>query len=67
MNITELRCEYGSNPLGIDNYQSEIKLDFRIRPTRSASNRLPITAASSLYNLQSGVYDFWDSGKVNSD
>ena len=66
MNITELRCEYRSNPLGIDNRNPRLSWILESDQRGQRQTAYQITAASSLLNLQSGIYDFWDSGKMNS-
>ena len=69
--IDQLRCEYLTDPLGID--VTEPRLSWKLesgdlqpeRGVRQSAYR--ILAASSEDLLQKDVGDLWDSGKVASD
>ena len=58
--VEKLRCEYKSNPLGIDTEKP--RLSWQLTSTRRG-------AAQSAYQIQvqDGQDDLWDSGKVSSD
>jgi len=60
--ITDLRCEYAINPLGID--VAEPRLSWKLVTDRRG-------AAQSAYRVTVGTVpgagDLWDSGRVESD
>lgn len=62
---TDLKCEYASNPLGIDVLP---QLSWRLESDRRATRQIAyrIIVATSLDLLQSNRGDVWDTGKVNS-
>jgi alpha-L-rhamnosidase len=66
MIITNLQCEYRSNPLGIDNLSPRLSWILDSDQRGQCQTAYQILAASSLQNLQFGIIDIWDSGKVNS-
>ncbi|UCD30690.1 MAG: family 78 glycoside hydrolase catalytic domain, partial [Planctomycetota bacterium] len=65
--VCRLRCEYLTNPLGID--VTEPRLSWIVesgeRGVRQAAYR--IIVSSSLYNLINNIGDLWDTGKIQSD
>jgi alpha-L-rhamnosidase len=68
--VTELRCEYRVNPLGIDVTQP--RLSWAIEAVNPAARGLRqsayrILVAASEQALSAGTGDLWDSGKVDSD
>ena len=68
--VGELRCEFLKDPLGIDTPQP--RLSWVLEPgKRSARDQkqsaYQILVASSRQNLNAGVGDLWDSGRVGSD
>jgi alpha-L-rhamnosidase len=67
VDITNLRCEYRPNPLGIDVLAPRLSwvLASDRRGARQTAYR--IQAASSQAELDEGAADVWDSGKVASD
>lgn len=62
-----LRCEYRTNPLGID--QTAPRLSWQSDSTERnwKQSAYEILVASSSQNLAAGNADIWDSGKTNSD
>ncbi|EMI57272.1 alpha-L-rhamnosidase [Rhodopirellula sallentina SM41] len=62
----DLRCEYRTNPLGIDNTRP--RLSWKIIDTRAERNQRQtgyrIVVASSLAKLDADLGDLWDSGLV---
>src|ERR1051325_785069 len=62
-----LRCEYLSNPLGLDVVSP--RLSWRLSDERRGARQTAyqIQVASSLQLLQGGKPDIWDSGEVISD
>lgn len=67
--ITDLKCEYRANPLGIDNAYP--RLSWKLvdeNKTRGQKQRAyQILVSSSLSNLNNNIADLWDSGKVETD
>ncbi len=67
MNITDLRCEYRINPIGID--VKEPRLSWRFISNRRGAKQAAYQLAAGLdevYLLQ-GESLLWDTGKVDSD
>ena len=66
VNPVSLATEYAVNPLGIDVTQPRLswKLDSTARSQGQTAYR--VLVASSQANLDAGLGDFWDSGKVSS-
>jgi len=64
---TELRCEYTSDPLGVDVANPRLfwKLESNIRSQRQSAYQ--ILVGSSLENLAREKGDLWDTGKIESD
>ena len=69
ISISDLRCEYRVNPLGIDNISPRLswKLleDNQTRGQKQTAYQ--VFVASSLENLDKNIADVWDSGKVESN
>jgi alpha-L-rhamnosidase len=67
LNITNLRCEYRENPLGIDAAQPRLSwvLESNQRAEKQMAYRILVAASSE--SLAQNRGDLWDSGKVNSD
>ncbi len=67
--IKDLRCEYRTNPLGIDN--TSPRLSWKIieeNQTRGQKQTAyQVLVASSIENLKNNNGDVWDSGKVDSN
>jgi len=65
--VTKLRCEYRTNPLGIDvpNPRLSWILESNIRSQRQTAYQ--VIVASKQQNLHKDYGDLWDSGKVNSN
>ena len=63
---TSLRCEYHTNPLGID--AAAPRLFWKLESGRRGASQsaYQILAASSSERLSDGQGDLWDSGKVQS-
>jgi hypothetical protein len=66
LTLSNLRCEYRVNPLGIDAERPRLSwvLHSARRGERQTAYR--VLAASSDHALRSGLGDLWDSGKVSS-
>lgn len=67
--VTDLRCEYRTNPLGIDNKSPRLswKLEDDNQTRGQKQTNYQILVASSLEKLKNNNGDVWDSGKVNSN
>ncbi len=65
--ITNLICEYRTNPLGID--VAAPRLSWQMQSDRNGARQTAyrILAASDPEPLREGNADLWDSGKVESD
>lgn len=67
LTVTDLRCEYVSNPLGVDVPSPRLfwKLESSSRDQRQTAYQ--ILAATTAETLATAHGDLWDSGKVASD
>lgn len=65
--ITNLICEYRTNPLGIDVVQPRLSWQMQTNRYGARQQAYRILASSQLEQLQQGIGDVWDSGKVESD
>jgi len=63
----DLRCEYMSNPLGVDTTSPRFSWNIRHPERGQAQSAYQILVASSRKNLDAGIGDRWNSGKVMSD
>lgn len=65
--ITQLRCEYRPNPLGID--ITAPRLSWQMQSDRPGARQTAyrVMAASDPDLLRAGSADLWDSGKIESD
>jgi alpha-L-rhamnosidase len=65
--ITNLTCEYRTNPLGIDVRQPRLSWQLASDRRGAAQTAYQIHAASNPADLAAGRNLLWDSGKVASD
>jgi alpha-L-rhamnosidase len=67
MNVTQLTCEYASNPLGLDMKSPRFGwvLEAKARGTLQSAYRILVASSSEKLDADDG--DKWDSGKVASD
>ena len=67
MQVTNLRCEYISNPIGIDTLSPRFswELHHEERGQRQTSYQVLVASTADILNSDQG--DIWDSGKVDSD
>ncbi len=67
MNITDLKCEYAVNPIGIDIPEPQFswQIHSEKRGARQVSYRIII--AESVQDLKTGKHILWDTGIVNSN
>jgi alpha-L-rhamnosidase len=67
LTVTDLRCEYVSNPLGVDVAAPRLfwKLESSTRNERQTAYE--ILASSTAGALAKDIGDLWDTGKVESD
>jgi len=67
MIIENLRCEYLSNPLGIDVLQPRLSWELREERRGARQTAYAVRVASSREALLAGEADLWDSGTIDSD
>ena len=67
MRVKELRCEYATDPLGVDVPRPRFSWTLESEERGELQAAYRILVASSLEKLSAGVGDNWDSGKVASD
>ena len=67
LSTTDLRCEYRTNPLGIDTAVPRLgwKLESKDRGVRQTAYHVLVASSPELLSKEQG--DLWDSGKVGSD
>ena len=67
INITDLKCEYKTNPLGVDVKKPRFSwiMESNQRGTKQTAYRMKV--ASSPQNLDQNIADIWDSRKIDSD
>ena len=67
--ISDLKCEYKTNPLGIDNENPRLswKLKGDKKERGQKQTAFQILVSSSIKNLKTDIGDVWDSGKILSD
>lgn len=62
-----LRCEYRTNPLGLDTPQPRLSWELHSRERDQRQRAYQIRVASSEHALREGGADLWDTGRVLSD
>lgn len=67
MKVSQLRCEYLDNPLGIDEREPRLSWIVTSEARGQRQTAYQIRVASDIDKLLSGKADLWDSGKVASD
>jgi len=70
LKVTNLRCEYQVNPIGVDVLQPRLSWVVEATdPTERGQRQTAyqIVVASTRENLDKNIGDLWDTGKVNSD
>lgn len=65
--ITHLRCEYRTNPLGIDVVTPRLSWQWQSDRPGARQTAYRVLAASDPSLLAEGQADLWDSGRVESD
>ena len=65
--VTNLRCEYGVNPLGLDVAQPRLFWELTSAQRGERQTAYEILAASSRDLLDQNRGDLWDSGRIASD
>lgn len=61
---SNLKCEYCSEPIGIDNPFPRFEWILEDSERGKATNAYRLIVASCKKNLENGIYDMWDSGMV---
>ena len=67
LSVEGLRCEYLSNPLGIDVEKPRLSWTMAPGPRGRGQSVYQVLVASSLENLRQDKGDLWDSGRIRSD
>ncbi len=62
-----LRCEYRVNPLGIDVLRPKLSWIVESSERGQLQTAYQIIVSSTRLNLEKGIGDLWDTGKVKSD
>src|SRR3974390_292256 len=67
LKLTELRCEYAKNPLGVDSPTPHLfwTLESSVRGQHQTSYQILVASTPTLLSQNRG--DLWDTGKVDSD
>lgn len=66
LKAVNLRCEYRTEPLGIDVLQPRLSWTLQSQQRRQHQTAYRILVASDAANLKADIGDLWDSGKVDS-
>ncbi len=64
--VSNLRCEYAANPLGLETLHPRLSWMLSSAERGQRQTAYQILAASSEEKLQAGTGDIWDSGKVTT-
>ncbi|RYX82427.1 alpha-rhamnosidase [bacterium] len=64
---TKLKCEYRSNPQGIDVKQPRLQWQVQAQERDQSQTGYQILVASSQEQLKADHGDLWDSGRISSD
>ena len=67
LKVGQMLCEYQENPIGLDAAQPLLAWKLVAEGRDEQQSAYQVLVASSLENLERGVGDMWDSGKVMSD
>lgn len=67
MQVTQLRCEYLDNPVGIDVTAPRLSWVLESSERGQGQSAYQVLVASSIEKLAPGQADIWDSGQVASD
>ena len=65
--VTSLRCEYLSEPLGLDTQKPRFTWNFETKQTDFTQKYYQIKVASSAELLHKGIADIWNSGKIENN
>jgi alpha-L-rhamnosidase len=65
--VNDLRCEYFTNPLGIDTAAPRLSWQLQSGERGQKQTAYRVLVASSAESLTNGVGDLWDSGRVASE
>jgi len=65
--VTNLKCEYKVNPLGVDIAKPRFSWNSESTKRGVSQSAYQVLVASSLQNLEENRTDVWDSKKVSSD
>ena len=65
--ITNLTCEYRQNPLGIESNNPRFAWQLSSNNRNQVQTAYRILASDNPENLEKGIGNYWDSGKILSD
>jgi len=65
--VEQLGCEFRENPQGIDIVSPRLSWQTKSNRRGERQTAYQIIAASSMFKLQPGIADLWDTGRVESD
>ena len=65
--VTDLRCEYDANPLGVEARSPRLSWKMETNAKGASQSAYHIMVASSEQLLEKGLPDLWDSGMLKSD
>jgi len=65
--IHDLRCEYSTNPLGIETSEPRLSWQLESNQRGQRQTAYQLLVASSREKLEKNIGDLWDSGKVTND
>jgi len=65
--VVDLKCEYMTNPLGIDSPKPRLSWVLESDQRSQKQTAYQVLVASSLGKLNKDIGDLWDSGEVSSD
>ncbi len=67
LKISDLRCDYSLNPLGIDNQAPKLSWIINSLERNQKQTAYQILVSGSLELLNNNIGDIWDTGKVKSE
>jgi alpha-L-rhamnosidase len=64
--VSNLRCEYLSNPLGIDNVKPQLSWQLNSDQTDDKQSAYQVIVSSNPENLEKGIGDCWNTGRIKT-
>ncbi len=66
ISVVDLKCEYETNPIGIDALSPQLSWRIESDTRNTVQSAYQIMVASTVEQLKNDNPDIWDSGKINS-